>query len=182
MTTAVQKEGLEKLDAELQNLYTEQSTVKKEAAKVGIKAKPKKAKAVKQKVVFVKSRRKEAVARAVLKSGTGRILINGKSVVVIKPLEVRELILEAIRINGSAKEIADRSDISINVHGGGMSGQAQAARTAIAKAIVAASESESMKKEYMNYDRTLLVDDTRMVEPKKFKGPKARARFQKSYR
>ena len=180
MTTDVKKEGLEKLDAELQNLYTGQSPAKKEARST--KAKPKKVKAVKQKVVFVKSRRKAAVARAVLKNGTGRILINGKSVRVIKPLEVRELILEAIRINGGAKEIADRSDISINVYGGGMSGQAQAARTAIAKAIVAASDSEAMKKEYMSYDRTLLVDDTRVVEPKKFKGPKARARFQKSYR
>ncbi len=181
MTTAVQKEGLEKLDAELQNLYTGQVATKKESAAVS-KAKPKKAKAQKQKVVFVKSRRKAAIARAVLRNGTGRILINGKSVGVIKPLEVRELILEAIRINGSAKAIADKSDIVINVYGGGMSGQAQAARTAIAKAIVAAADSEAMKKEYMDYDRTLLVDDTRQVEPKKFKGPKARARFQKSYR
>ncbi len=172
---------MEKLDAELQNLYTGQVATKKESAAVS-KAKPKKAKAQKQKVVFVKSRRKAAIARAVLRNGTGRILINGKSVGVIKPLEVRELILEAIRINGSAKAIADKSDIVINVYGGGMSGQAQAARTAIAKAIVAAADSEAMKKEYMDYDRTLLVDDTRQVEPKKFKGPKARARFQKSYR
>ncbi len=117
-----------------------------------------------------------------LKQGTGRILINGKSVNLVKPIEVRELILEAIRINSSAKAIADSSDIMINVYGGGRSGQAQVARTAIAKAIVEASESEALKKEYMNYDRTLLVDDTRVVEPKKFKGPKARARFQKSYR
>ena len=73
MTTDAKKEGLEKLDAELQNLYTGQSPAKKEARST--KAKPKKVKAVKQKVVFVKSRRKAAVARAVLKNGTGRILI-----------------------------------------------------------------------------------------------------------
>ena len=133
-------------------------------------------------MVFVKAKRKAAVARAVLKQGTGRILINGKSVSLMKPLEVRELILESIRINASAKAIADRSDIVINIYGGGMSGQAQAARTVIAKAIVDASQSDSLRDEYMNYDRTLLVDDTRVVEPKKFRGPKARARFQKSYR
>ncbi len=176
---AEQKSGLEKLDAELQSLYTEQGAAKKEAK---AKVRAKKARPQKQKVVFVKSKRKAAVARAVLKQGTGRILINGKSVNLVKPIEVRELILEAIRINSSAKAIADSSDIMINVYGGGRSGQAQVARTAIAKAIVEASESEALKKEYMNYDRTLLVDDTRVVEPKKFKGPKARARFQKSYR
>ena len=80
------------------------------------------------------------------------------------------------------QEIAAGSDISINVHGGGSSGQAQAARSALAKVISKAAGSDVVKKMYMDYDRTMLVDDVRQVEPKKFKGPKARARFQKSYR
>jgi small subunit ribosomal protein S9 len=70
----------------------------------------------------------------------------------------------------------------IYVNGGGSSGQAQAARSALAKVIAKASGTDAVKKLYMEYDRTMLVDDVRQVEPKKFKGPKARARFQKSYR
>ncbi|MCL5239044.1 MAG: 30S ribosomal protein S9, partial [Candidatus Marsarchaeota archaeon] len=80
------------------------------------------------------------------------------------------------------KDIAAKSNISINVYGGGFSGQAQAARSVLAKVIAKAASSDVIKKMYMDYDRTLLVDDVRQVEPKKYKGPKARARFQKSYR
>ena len=61
-------------------------------------------------------------------------------------------------------------------------GEAQAVRSAIAKSLIEFSGSESLKKDYMHYDRFMVVDDSRRVEPKKFKGPKARARFQKSYR
>ena len=61
-------------------------------------------------------------------------------------------------------------------------GQAQAARSAIAKGIVKFTGDEGLKNLYLMEDRYLLVDDARRVEPKKFKGPKARARFQKSYR
>ena len=74
------------------------------------------------------------------------------------------------------------SKISVQVNGGGISGRAQAARSAIAKTLVGASESETLKRQYMSYDRNLLVDDHRRVEPKKFLGPKARARKQTSYR
>ncbi len=77
---------------------------------------------------------------------------------------------------------ARQMDIKVNVYGGGSSAQAQAVRSAIAKSIVAFSGSDAIKKEYLNYDRFMVVDDARRVEPKKFKGPKARARFQKSYR
>ena len=73
-------------------------------------------------------------------------------------------------------------DIKVNVQGGGASAQAQAVRSAIAKSIIEFSGMESLKKDYMHYDRFMVVDDSRRVEPKKFKGPKARARFQKSYR
>ena len=61
-------------------------------------------------------------------------------------------------------------------------GQAQAARTAIANALVAYFDGMNLKEKFNSIDRSLIVDDTRRVEPKKFRGPKARARFQKSYR
>ncbi|MDE1761770.1 MAG: 30S ribosomal protein S9 [Candidatus Micrarchaeota archaeon] len=123
-----------------------------------------------------------AIARARLTKGAGRVTINNVNISLFKPKEVRELILEPIQFSSLTREIANSSDIKVTVQGGGASGQAQAVRTAIAKAIAGASNSEIIKDAYMKYDRNMLVDDVRQVEPKKFLGTKARARFQKSYR
>lgn len=136
----------------------------------------------KVKPVLEKARRKMAVARASLVSGTARITLNNFDINTVKPKEFRDMILEPVNISSITKEIAGKSDIRISVYGGGASGQAQAARSALAKVISKASSSDVIRKMYMEYDRTLLVDDVRQVEPKKYKGPKARARFQKSYR
>ena len=80
-------------------------------------------------------------------------------------------------------------DLRIRVKGGGHVSQMYAVRQAIAKAIVAYYQKyvdEQSKKELkdalLTYDRTLLVADPRRMEPKKFGGRGARARFQKSYR
>jgi len=80
-------------------------------------------------------------------------------------------------------------DIRVRVKGGGTTAQIYAIRQAIAKGIVAYFQKfvdEATKKEIkeilVNYDRTLLVADPRRCEPKKFGGPGARARYQKSYR
>jgi len=145
-------------------------------------AAPRKRSAKKPKVVMTKSRRKRAVARARLKPGLAKITINRADIRTIKPREVREMILEPVTVSSITKGIAASSDISISVRGGGASGQAQAARSALAKAIAVASQSDVVRKQYIAYDRNLLVDDVRQVEPKKYLGPKARARFQKSYR
>ena len=146
-------------------------------------AQPQKAKRkVKKKVVLAHARRKEARARARLVPGTGRLMINRKDANTIANKYLKALVLEPINLSKITKEIAKSSDISVNVAGGGISGQMQAARSAIAKVIVNASKDEVVKKIYLAYDRNLLIDDVRQVEPKKFKGPKARARFQKSYR
>ncbi len=146
------------------------------------KKKVSKKSAAAKKLNVTKGRRKMAIARAVLRKGSGRITINKVNVNVIQPEEIRELILEPVKFSSATREIASSSDILVNVYGGGKTGQAQAARTAIAQAIAAAAPSDSVGKEYMKFDRTLMVSDVRQVEPKKFKGPKARARFQKSYR
>ncbi len=136
----------------------------------------------KKKAIIERGKRKEAVARATLVQGSGRILINGSDIKFMHPEMLRELILEPIKIAERATEIAKNSDISVNVYGGGRSGQAQAIRSAIGKVLAEAAPGDSLRKLYMDYDRTILVDDYRRVEPKKFLGPKARARFQKSYR
>lgn len=135
-----------------------------------------------KKAVIAKGKRKRAIARATLTQGSGRILINGKDIMNIKPDVLRELILEPVKIAEQAGNVAKASDIYVDIHGGGTSGQAQAARSAIAKVLAGAVGGEGLERAYMSYDRTLIVDDTRRVEPKKFLGRKARARFQKSYR
>lgn len=80
-------------------------------------------------------------------------------------------------------------DIRVRVTGGGHTSQIYAIRQAIAKAIVAyyqkyvdEQSKNELKKALITYDRTLLVADPRRSEPKKFGGPGARARYQKSYR
>jgi small subunit ribosomal protein S9 len=73
-------------------------------------------------------------------------------------------------------------DISVRVNGGGFMGQAEAARMAIAKGLVQWTRSSELKRTITNYDRTMLAGDPRRKEPKKFGGPGARRREQKSYR
>jgi len=144
--------------------------------------KPRRKSTKKERIVFTSNKRKEAKARAVVKKGTGRITINSIDINMFEPKELRSLMLEPINISNIAREIAKGIDIKVNVNGGGISAQAQAARGAIAKGIAEYAESDTIRKEYLRYDRSLLVADPRRVEPKKFKGPKARARFQTSYR
>ncbi len=173
-----QTQSIENLNKELESLSAQQ-TKPEEQEKA---QKQRKRAAPKRKVIITKGKRKNAIARVRLVKGSGRITINNRDISTIKPKEIRELILEPINFSPLTKEVAEASDIKVNVTGGGFSGQAQAARVAIAKAIAAAASTDVVRKAFLKYDRTLLVDDVRRVEPKKYKGPKARARFQKSYR
>ncbi len=134
------------------------------------------------KTIVVKSKRKTTVARAYVKPGKGIIRINGRNINSLEFAAARNLIMEAVAISEIAKEQLKKTDIQVNVRGGGVSSQIQATRGVIARALVAMSKSDALKGEYLDYDRSLMVDDPRRVEPKKFKGPKARARFQTSYR
>lgn len=147
-------------------------TVKEESKDAKAKKKPKK-------IVLVSARRKMAIARATIKPGKGVVRVNKMSLSAIENPHVKTLIEEPLKI---ANDHVSQVDIYVDVHGGGIMGQAQAARSAIAKALVAYTKDSQLKKEMLAYDRFMLVDDVRQVEPKKFKGRKARARFQKSYR
>ena len=133
--------------------------------------------AKKPKSIVTHGKRKEAVARASIKAGTGRIVVNKLELTALNSLFGADVIAEPLQFIEHPN-----FDISVNVRGGGASGQAQAARTAIARAIVKFTGDKNLEKEMHDYDRSLLVEDSRRVEPKKFKGPKARARFTKSYR
>ncbi len=132
------------------------------------------------KIVLTSARRKTARARVLVKNGRGRILINGVPLEILQPELIRLKIYEPIYLAG--EDIIKSVDIIAESHGGGIMGQASAIRTAIARALVKWTESEELRRLYLEYDRHLLVEDPRQTEPKKPRGRSARAKRQKSYR
>jgi small subunit ribosomal protein S9 len=133
----------------------------------------------KKKMVFTLGKRKTAIAKTTLKSGNGRVTVNNIPAAILEPETFRVKVFEALLLAGDK---ASEVDISVNVHGGGLVGRAEAVRTSIARAFINWTKSKDLKKKYINYDRTMLAGDSRRTEPKKFGGPGARRRKQKSYR
>lgn len=131
------------------------------------------------KVVHTSGKRKTAIARGTVREGTGRVRVNRKPVELYSPELARLKIQEPLELAG---DIVDSVDISIRVVGGGVMGQAEAARMVIAKGLVEYTGDMKLKDKYVQYDRTMLVGDPRRSEPKKYGGPGARAKNQKSYR
>lgn len=130
--------------------------------------------------LVVSGKRKTAIAKARIKAGKGVILINQKTLEnfsELKQLEVKEPLLIAEKVLGKLN-----FDISVNVSGGGFASQIEAARLAIARAIVEFTKNEEIKQEYLIYDRNLLVADVRRKEAYKPGDSKARAKRQTSYR
>lgn len=134
---------------------------------------------VSKKPIVTSGKRKTAIARATIRRGKGRVRINKIPIELIKPEVSRIKILEPIYLS---EDICKNLDIDVNVKGGGFMGQAEAARMAIARAIVQWSKRSAIKKRFLDYDKTMLSGDSRRKEPKKFGGPRARSRKQKSYR
>lgn len=133
----------------------------------------------KKRSVLATGKRKTSKARVVVSDGQGRIRINNVPVHLIEPFMAREKILEPFML---ATDYKDRVDISINTNGGGVLGQAEAARMGIAQGLVKFTKSKRLRAKYLEYDRTMLAGDARRKESKKFGGPGARRRKQKSYR
>ncbi len=131
------------------------------------------------KVVVTSGKRKTAIAKATAKPGKGRVRINKIPIEIIHPEMVRLKIMEPLMI---AKSLSNQVDIDVKVEGGGVMGQAEAARTAIARALLEFSNDPELKRAFIEYDRTLLVNDIRRKEPKKQGGRGARKRRQTSYR
>jgi len=132
-----------------------------------------------KKIVLTSGKRKTAVARAVITPGTGIVRINGRRLESIENEWVRAIIEEPLLLIG---DLRNRINIKVRVRGGGISGQAQATRIAIARGIVKYFNDPRIEALFKQYDRYMLVGDPRRKEMKKFGGPGARARFQKSYR
>jgi small subunit ribosomal protein S9 len=126
-------------------------------------------------VTNTSGRRKTAVARIYLKEGNGTITVNGKDYKEYFPtLPLQYIVNQAFIV----AEVTGQFDVNVNVAGGGVKGQAEAVRLAIAKAIV---ELDALRKPALRA-KGLMTRDNRMVERKKPGRAKARKKFQFSKR
>jgi len=132
------------------------------------------------KQILVTGKRKTAVARVLITEGKGRVRINNIPIHLYQPQIAREKIMEPLLLAGD--DFVKRVDIRVKVEGGGFLSQAEAARMGIAKGLVRWFKSKKLLDLFREYDRSMLVGDGRRKEPKKFGGPGARRRKQKSYR
>ncbi|VDO01168.1 unnamed protein product [Rodentolepis nana] len=137
--------------------------------------------------VQVFGRKKNATAVALVRPGSGNIRVNGRPLELVQPQPLLPKILEAIALIG--KDRFKPLDIRIRVSGGGRVAQIYAIRQALAKSLVAyhmkfvdEHSRKTLRDTFIGFDKTLIVADPRHCEPKKFGGPGARARYQKSYR
>ena len=149
---------------------------------------------IKGQLVQTFGRKKNAVAVATVRAGKGVLRVNGSPVDLIEPQSLRSKVMEPVLLLGLKR--FQNLDIRIRVRGSGYTSQVYAIRQALSKGVVAfyqkfVNETEKRQIKCKNfhyletllqYDRTLLVADPRRCEPKKYGGPGARARIQKSYR
>ena len=131
------------------------------------------------KLVHISGKRKMAVARATVSKGSGKVRINNQFLDVFSSDLSRWKIREPLVIAG---DLANKVDIKVNVFGGGVAGQADAVRLAIARALLQFSNDKKLEEKMHRYDRHLLVADIRRKEVCKPNDSKARKKRQKSYR
>ncbi len=127
------------------------------------------------KPIHTSGKRKRAIARATVKKGIGSVKINNVFVDDYFPSMYAVRVKEPLILSG-VKDV----DIFVNVRGGGVNGQADASRLAIARALV--EHDKKLEDVFLKYDRNLLVADVRRNEPHKPNRSKPRAKRQKSYR
>ena len=120
-------------------------------------------------------RRKAAVARVFLNEGSGKILINKRDIETYFPSTILQFIVKQPL---NKLNVAEKYDIKINLKGGGYKGQSEAARLAIARALVKLNPDDKSALRAEGF----MTRDPRVVERKKPGQPKARKRFQFSKR
>ena len=140
----------------------------------------------KKKSVESSGKRKTAVARATVKPGKGRVRVNSEPIEIMQPALARRKSMEPLVIADAMNRLG-KVDISITTQGGGIMGQTDAIRTAIARGLVhynggVEGVDTELRDEYLRFDRSLLVNDPRRKEPKHQLGRGARRKKQKSYR
>jgi len=139
--------------------------------------------------------RKTANAHVYIKKGVGKVRVNNVPIDMVEPEMAREVILVPLEI-GISEDNRNKIEISVRVSGGGFMGQSYAAATAITRALIGwtknkrdpkdhpftKSQRSDIRKKIDEFDKYLISGDARRKEPKKFGGPGARRRKQKSYR
>jgi small subunit ribosomal protein S9 len=126
-------------------------------------------------VINALGRRKSAVARVYLTEGNGKITINKRDLAEYFPSElVQYVVKQPLNLLG----VAEKYDIKVNLCGGGYTGQSQALRLAIARALVKVNAEDKKALRVAGF----ITRDAREVERKKPGRPKARRRFQFSKR
>ena len=136
--------------------------------------------AAKEKILMISGKRKTSIAKARVISGSGKVIVNKVShnnLTMMHKLSIEE----PLRIAKKTLKNID-FDILIKVKGGGRESQIEAARLALAKALVEKTKSLPLRKAFMEYDKHLLVADVRRKEANKPGDSKARANRQTSYR
>ncbi len=145
------------------------------------------------KVELYPGQRKSSRAVATIAKGSGKVRINNMPAELMAPDVAKELVLTPLTL---VSELRNRVDIDVQVHGGGFMGQAFASAVAISRALTGQEKGgkaprehpftksvrEEIRRKITEYDRHLLSGDSRQTESKKFGGPGARRRKQKSYR
>ncbi len=126
-------------------------------------------------VTFATGKRKTAVARVRMKPGTGNVIVNGKPMGEYFP---REVLLMRINAPFETTSVEGRYDVIANIHGGGVSGQADALCHGIARALEKVDESLRVPLKRAGF----LTRDARKKERKKYGQKGARARYQFSKR
>ena len=129
------------------------------------------------KVIHKAGKRKTAIARATMKPGKGIVRINYQTLENYQPEIAKLKISEPLLLAGA---VSGKYDISVNVHGGGWHSQAEAVRLAISRCLM--EMDGKLKNKFLEYDRNLVVADTRRKEVCKPNDSKARSKRQKSYR
>lgn len=130
--------------------------------------------------IIVSGKRKTSIAKAIIKEGTGIVSINRRNYNTLKlfdKLKIEEPLQISEKILGK-----NNFDVMINIAGGGEKSQIDAARLALAKAIIQFTGSKELRKAFIDYDKSLLVADVRRKEVYKPGDSKARAKRQTSYR
>ena len=133
-----------------------------------------------EKNLIVSGKRKTAIAKASIKSGIGKVTINKGAINFfpeLQQLELKEPLIIAQEVLGKLN-----FDILVRVTGGGIASRIEAARLAIARAIVEFTKNIKLRQAYLAYDRNMLIADTRRKEPYKPGDSKARAKRQSSKR
>lgn len=145
------------------------------------------------KIDLYPGQRKTCRAVATISRGNGKVRINNIPAELLEPQIAKELVLTPLKLLG---DLRNRVDIIVKVQGGGFMGQAFATAVAISRAVTGEGKGgkdprdhpfgrsvrEEIRRKILEYDRHLLVGDPRQSESKKFGGPGARRRKQKSYR